>query len=77
MLQHMKSIRDSGIALTMLVFSPCVCTVRGAASNSEQEAASGLPQRGQSKSPVWTESKESRDDTDAQSASENSEAHHH
>ncbi|XP_035597639.1 rho guanine nucleotide exchange factor 33-like isoform X3 [Oncorhynchus keta] len=40
-------------------------------SNSEQEAASGLPQRGQSKSPVWTESKESRDDTDAQSASEN------
>ncbi|XP_029554523.1 rho guanine nucleotide exchange factor 33 isoform X3 [Salmo trutta] len=40
-------------------------------SNSEQEAASGLPQRVQSKSPVWTESKESRDDTDAQSASEN------
>ncbi|XP_024284432.2 rho guanine nucleotide exchange factor 33 isoform X2 [Oncorhynchus tshawytscha] len=40
-------------------------------SNSEQEAASGLPQMGQSMSPVWTESKESRNDTDAQSASEN------
>ncbi|XP_041739690.1 rho guanine nucleotide exchange factor 33-like isoform X1 [Coregonus clupeaformis] len=41
-------------------------------SNSEQEAASGQPQRGQSKSPVWREWKESRDDTDAQSAPENS-----
>ncbi|KAK6293756.1 hypothetical protein J4Q44_G00360820 [Coregonus suidteri] len=38
---------------------------------SEQEAASGQPQRGQSKSPVWRERKESRDDTDAQRVPEN------
>ncbi|XP_014010432.1 rho guanine nucleotide exchange factor 33 isoform X3 [Salmo salar] len=52
--------------------SPQMSTASTQTSNSEQDAASGQPQRGQSKSPVWRERKESRDDTDAQSVPENS-----
>ncbi|XP_055758715.1 rho guanine nucleotide exchange factor 33-like isoform X2 [Salvelinus fontinalis] len=51
--------------------SPQMSTASTQTSNSEQDAASGQPQRAQSKSPVWRERKESRDDTDAQSVPEN------